>query len=241
MKASDLRVKIFADGADSETMKAQYSKGIVKGFTTNPTLMKKAGVTDYVSFAHEIVQAIPNLPLSFEVFADDFATMEREAEIISALGKNVMVKIPITNSKGDSSIPLIQRLSAKGINLNVTAVFTIRQVQESVDAFADGTHNYVSVFAGRIANAGVDPEPIMSVAAMICHKKSGVELLWASPREILNIIQADRCGCDIITVTDDLLAKLGDLGKDLDQYSLETVQMFAQDGRKLGFSILGKG
>jgi len=240
MNALELKVKIFADGADSETMKAQYNKGIVKGFTTNPTLMKKAGVTDYVSFAHEIVQAIPNLPLSFEVFADDFATMEREAEIISALGENVMVKIPITNSKGDSSIPLIQRLSAKGINLNVTAVFTVRQVQESVDAFVDGTHNYVSVFAGRIANAGVDPEPIMSVAAMICHKKPGVELLWASPRETLNIVQADRCGCDIITVTDDLLAKLCDFGKDLDQYSLETVQMFAQDGKRLGFSILDK-
>jgi len=240
MKTSDLRVKIFADGADSETMKAQYSRGVVKGFTTNPTLMKKAGVTDYVSFAREVVQAIPDLSLSFEVFADDFATMEKEAEIISALGENVMVKIPITNSKGESSIPLIRHLSAKGINLNVTAVFTIRQVQDTVDAFADGTHNYVSVFAGRIANAGVDPEPIMSAAAMICHKKPGVELLWASPRETLNIVQADRCGCDIITVTDDLLAKLCDFGKDLEQYSLETVRMFAQDGKKLGFSILGK-
>mgnify|MGYP001026336141 CR=1 FL=1 len=238
MNIKDLKVKIFADGADSGAMKAEYVKGIVKGFTTNPTLMKKAGVKDYMSFAQELVRAIPDLSLSFEVFADDFATMEREAEMISALGKNVMVKIPITNSKGDSSISLIRRLSQKGINMNVTAVFTIRQVLEVVDAFARGTHNYVSVFAGRIANAGVDPEPIMTVAAMICHKKEGVELLWASPRETLNIIQADRCGCDIITVTNDLLDKLGDWGKSLEQYSLETVQMFARDGKSLGFSIL---
>ena len=217
MNIKDLKVKIFADGADSGSMKTEYAKGLVKGFTTNPTLMKKAGVKDYASFAREMVRAIPDMSLSFEVFADDFATMEREAEVISALGKNVMVKIPITNSKGDSSIPLIRRLSQNGINMNVTAVFTIRQVQEAVDAFAGGTHNYVSVFAGRIANAGVDPEPIMAVAAMICHGKEGVELLWASPRETLNIVQADRCGCDIITVTNDLLDKLGDWGKDLEQ------------------------
>lgn len=238
MNIKDLKVKIFADGADSDAMKAEYDKGVVSGFTTNPTLMKKAGVTDYVSFAHRIVEAIPDLPLSFEVFADDFQIMEREAEIISALGKNVLVKIPITNSKGESSIPLIRRLSQKGININVTAVFTIRQVQEAVNAFAEGTHNYVSVFAGRIANAGVDPEPLMTVAAMICHEKSGVELLWASPRETLNIVQADRCGCDIITVTNDLLEKLSDFGKNLEEYSLETVQMFARDGQALGFSIL---
>lgn len=238
MNVKDLKIKIFADGADSEAMKLEYSKGIVKGFTTNPTLMKKAGVKDYVSFAKEMVKAIPDLSLSFEVFADDFPIMEREAEVISALGKNVMVKIPITNSKGESSIPLIRRLSQKGINMNVTAVFTVRQVQETVDAFADGTHNYVSVFAGRIANAGIDPEPIMRVAAMICHEKEGIELLWASPRETLNIVQADRCGCDIITVTNDLLSKISDFGKDLEQYSLETVQMFARDGKSLGFSIL---
>ncbi len=238
MKVSDLKIKIFADGADSAGMKAEYARGIVKGFTTNPTLMKKAGVKDYIAFAGELVRAIPNLSLSFEVFADDFETMEKEAEVLSALGKNVMVKIPITNTKGESSIPLIRRLSQKGINMNVTAVFTIRQVQEAVDAFAEGTHNYVSVFAGRIANAGVDPEPIMTVAAAICHEKPGVELLWASPRETLNIIQADRCGCDIITVTNDLLEKLGDFGKGLEQYSLETVQMFARDAESLGYSIL---
>lgn len=238
MDIKDLKVKIFADGADSEVMKAEYARGIVKGFTTNPTLMRQAGVKDYVKFSHELVKAIPDLSLSFEVFADDFETMEKEAEVISALGKNVMVKIPITNSRGESSIPLIQRLSSNQINLNVTAVFTIRQVQEAVDAFAAGTHNYVSVFAGRIANAGVDPEPIMTVAGMICHEKPGTELLWASPREVLNIIQADRCGCDIITVTNDLLNRVGEIGKDLEQYSLETVQMFARDSQSLGFSIL---
>ncbi len=238
MNVSDLKVKIFADGADSEAMKAEYAKGIVKGFTTNPTLMKKAGVKDYVAFAGEMVKAIPDLSLSLEVFSDDFETMAKEAAVLSALGKNVMVKIPITNSRGESSIPLIRQLSKQGINLNVTAVFTIRQVMEAVDAFAEGTHNYVSVFAGRIANAGVDPEPIMTVAAQICHAKEGVELLWASPRETLNIVQADRCGCDIITVTNDLLGKLGDFGKSLEQYSLETVQMFARDAKSLGFSIL---
>ena len=219
-------------------MKAEYEKGIVKGFTTNPTLMKKAGVKDYVSFAGEMVREIPNLSLSFEVFADDFATMEKEAEVLSALGRNVMVKIPIMNTKGESSIPLIRRLSQKGINLNVTAVFTIRQVMEAVDAFAEGTHNYVSVFAGRIANAGIDPEPIMTVAAQICHEKEGVELLWASTRETLNIVQADRCGCDIITVTNDLLTKLDEFGKNLETFSQETVQMFTRDAKSLGFSIL---
>ena len=238
MNITDLKVKIFADGADSEAMKAEYAKGIVKGFTTNPTLMKKHGVKDYVSFAAEMVKAIPDLSLSFEVFADDFETMEKEAEVLAGLGKNVMVKIPITNSTGESSIPLVRRLSRKGLNLNVTAVFTIRQVMEAVDAFAEGTHNYVSVFAGRIANAGIDPEPIMAAAAQICHEKPGVELLWASPRETLNIVQADRCGCDIITVTNDLLAKLGDFGKNLEQFCLETVQMFARDAKALGYSIL---
>lgn len=238
MNMRDLKVKIFADGADVEAMLAEYKKGVVKGFTTNPTLMKKAGVKDYLSFAKEVVRAIPDLSVSFEVFADDFETMEKEAEAISSLGKNVMVKIPVTNSKRESSAPLIRRLSEKGININVTAVFTIRQVIEVVDSFAGGTHNYVSVFGGRIANAGIDPEPIMTVAAQICHARPGVELLWASPREAFNIIQADRCGCDIITVTSDLLNSIGNFGKDLDQYSLETVQMFVRDGKSLGYSIL---
>ena len=238
MNVKDLRVKIFADGADSNEMLTEYKKGIVKGFTTNPSLMKKAGVKDYLSFAKEVVQAIPDLPISFEVFSDEFSMMEKEAKKLASLGNNVMVKIPITDSKGISSVPLIRELSNKGVNLNVTAVFTIRQVLDVVDAFAEGTHNYVSVFGGRIANAGVDPEPIMTVASQICHARSGIELLWASPRETFNIIQADRCGCDIITVTNDLLSKLGDFGKDLELYSLETVQMFVRDGKSLGYSIL---
>lgn len=238
MNLSDLNIKIFADGADIEAMLREYRKGIVKGFTTNPTLMKKAGVKDYITFAGELVKVIPDLPLSFEVFADDFATMQSEAEALSSLGGNVMVKIPITNSQGESSIPLIHRLSMRGVNMNITAVFTVRQVIDAVDALEEGTHNYVSVFGGRIANAGVDPEPIMTVDAQICHAKPGTELLWASPREIFNIIQADRCGCDIITVTNDLLEKITDFGKSLEQFSLETVQMFVRDGRSLGYSIL---
>ena len=238
MVINDLKIKIFADGADIDGMLAEYKKGIVKGFTTNPTLMKKAGVKDYLTFAKSVIQAIPELSISFEVFSDDFAMMEKEAEALASLGQNVMVKIPVTNSKGESSIPLIKRLSEKGVNMNVTAVFTVRQVMEIVDSFADGTHNYVSVFGGRIANAGIDPEPIMTVAAQICHSRPGVELLWASPRETFNIVQADRCGCDIITVTNDLLSKLGEFGKDLDLYSLETVQMFARDWKSLGYSIL---
>ena len=238
MRAEDLKIAVFADGADIDGMKAEYAKGIVKGFTTNPSLMKKAGVSDYVSFSAEVVKAIPDLPLSFEVFADDFETMEKEAKVIAALGNNVYVKIPITNTKGESSIPLIQRLSADGIKLNVTAVFTVNQVQQSVDALAEGTQNIVSVFAGRIMDAGVDAEPIMKETADICKQKSGTQSLWASCREVFNIIQADRCGVDIITVTNDLLSKLPNFGKDLIQFSLETVQMFARDGESLGFSII---
>lgn len=238
MRFEDLKVAVFADGADIDGMKAEYEKGIVKGFTTNPTLMKKAGVTDYVSFSGEVVKAIPDLPLSFEVFADDFEAMEKEARVIAALGDNVYVKIPITNTKGESSIPLIQRLSAYGIKLNVTAVFTLEQVRQAVDAFAEGTQNIVSVFAGRIMDAGVDAEPIMKEAAAACKEKPGTQSLWASCREVFNIIQADRCGVDIITVTNNLLAKIPNFGKDLVQFSLETVQMFASDGESLGFSIL---
>lgn len=240
MDIKDLRVKLFADGADINTMKEIYSKGIVKGFTTNPTLMKKAGVKDYLTFISDAVAAIPDLSLSFEVFADDFDIMEKEAEIISSMGKNIMVKIPITNSKGDSSIPLIYRLSGKGINLNVTAICTFAQVLSAVQAFKPGTHNYVSIFAGRIANTGVDPEPIMAASAAVCHSYEGIELLWASSREIFNIEQANRTNCDIITVTDSILSGLDNWGKNLNQYSLETVQMFLNDSKNLGFSILDK-
>ena len=239
MKFEDLKVTVYADGADIEAMKEEYKKGYVKGFTTNPTLMKKAGVKDYVSFAKEAIKEIPDLPLSLEVFADDFDTMEKEADVIAALGDNVYVKIPITNSKGESSIPLIKKLSKKGIKINATAILTLDQVRSVVDAFEPGTKNIVSVFAGRILDTGVDAMPIMKEVTEICKSKPGTLSLWASCRELYNIIQADQCGTDIITVTNNILAKLPNLGKDLTQLSLETVQMFVNDGKSLGFSILG--
>lgn len=239
MRFEDLKITLYADGADIEGMKEEYRKGFVKGFTTNPTLMKKAGVKDYVTFAKEAVKEIPNLPLSLEVFADDFETMEKEAEVIANLGEHVYVKIPITNSKGESSIPLIKKLSAKGLKLNVTAILTLEQVRETVDAFAEGTSNIVSVFAGRIMDTGVDAVPVMKEVTKLCQSKPGTMSLWASCREVYNIIQADECGTDIITVTNPLLAKLPNLGKDLTTLSLETVQMFVRDGQSLGYSILG--
>lgn len=238
MRLENLNVEIYADGADVNGMKEMYKKGFIKGFTTNPTLMKKAGITDYKEFAQNVLKEIPDMPISFEVFADDFETMEKEAVILSGYGKNVFVKIPITNSKGESSVPLILALSKRKVNLNITAVFTVKQVKAVLDVLEDGTQNIISIFAGRIADAGVDPEDIMRQTAELCGKKEGTKCLWASCREVFNIIQADRCGADIITVTNDLLAKLGNIGKDLEQFSLETVQMFERDGRSLGFSVL---
>ena len=237
MTAKDLTITIYADGADIEAMKEEYKKGYVKGFTTNPTLMKKAGVADYVTFAKECVEEIPDLPISLEVFADDFEGMEEEARIICGLSTNVYVKIPITNSKGESSIPLIKKLSADGLKLNVTAILTMKQIEETIDAFAPGTENIVSVFAGRIMDAGVDAVPMMRRAKELAMQKPGTLTLWASCREVYNIIQAQESGTDIITVTNNILAKLKNLGKDLDQYSLETVQMFVNDGKSLGYSI----
>lgn len=237
MTYKDLKITIYADGADINGMIEEYNKGIVKGFTTNPTLMKKAGVKDYLTFAKEAVKAIPDLPISFEVFADDFDKMEEEAKVLSALADNVFVKIPITNSKGETSIPLIKRLSEQGIKLNVTAMFTIKQVEETVDALKEGTENIVSVFAGRIMDAGVDAVPMMEEVNKIIKRKPGTMSLWASCREVFNIVQADKSGTDIVTVTNDLLKKLPNLGKDLDQFSLETVQMFVKDGQSLGYSI----
>ena len=239
MTAKDLTITLYADGADIEGMKQEYAKGYVKGFTTNPTLMKKAGVADYVTFAKQCVKEIPDLPLSLEVFADDFEGMEEEARIICGLGDNVYVKIPITNSQGESSIPLIKKLSADGLKLNVTAIFTLEQVKETVDAFAEGTNNIVSVFAGRVMDAGVDATKLMKEVSEICRKKSGTLSLWASCREVYNIIQAQESGCDIITVTNNILAKLPLLGKDLNEFSLETVRMFVNDGKSLGYSIRG--
>ncbi|AIW25558.1 transaldolase [Streptococcus pyogenes ABC020048184] len=233
-----LNVKVFSDGAVLETMLKDLQTGLVTGFTTNPSLMKKAGISSYIGFAKEVLAKITDYPVSFEVFADDLASMEKEAEKIASLGDNVYVKIPVTTSTGESTCSVIQKLSAKGIKLNVTAIFTIEQTQAVVDHLTAGVPAIVSVFAGRIADTGVDPMPIMEEALRICLQKEGVELLWASPRETYNIYQADQLGVDIITCTTDLIAKLPLQGKDLEDYSLETVQMFLKDSTSLGFKIL---
>ncbi|VGW38123.1 translaldolase [Streptococcus pyogenes] len=233
-----LNVKVFSDGAVLETMLKDLQTGLDTGFTTNPSLMKKAGISSYIGFAKEVLAKITDYPVSFEVFADDLASMEKEAEKIASLGDNVYVKIPVTTSTGESTCPLIQKLSAKGIKLNVTAIFTIEQTQAVVDHLTAGVPAIVSVFAGRIADTGVDPMPIMEEALRICRQKEEVELLWASPRETYNIYQADQLGVDIITCTTDLIAKLPLQGKDLEDYSLETVQMFLKDSTSLGFKIL---
>ncbi|WP_136296168.1 transaldolase [Streptococcus pyogenes] len=238
MMTKKLNVKVFSDGAVLETMLKDLQTGLVTGFTTNPSLMKKAGIGSYIGFAKEVLAKITDYPVSFEVFADDLASMEKEAEKIASLGDNVYVKIPVTTSTGESTCPVIQKLSAKGIKLNVTAIFTIEQTQAVVDHLTAGVPAIVSVFAGRIADTGVDPMPIMEEALRICRQKEGVELLWASPRETYNIYQADQLGVDIITCTTDLIAKLPLQGKDLEDYSLETVQMFLKDSTSLGFKIL---
>ena len=233
-----LSIKVFSDGAVLETMLHDLNSGLVTGFTTNPSLMKKAGITSYIGFAKDVLKEITDYPVSFEVFADDLEGMEQEARRIAALGDNVYVKIPVTNSQGESTAPLIDRLTAEGIKVNVTAIFTVEQVRKVVDALKSGTPAVVSVFAGRIADTGVDPMPIMQEALAICRQKEGVELLWASPRETFNIYQADSLGVDIITCTSDLIKKLELKDKDLTEYSLETVQMFLRDSSSLGFTIL---
>ncbi|HEQ7980309.1 TPA: transaldolase [Streptococcus pyogenes] len=238
MMTKKLNVKVFSDGAVLETMLKDLQTGLVTGFTTNPSLMKKAGISSYIGFAKEVLAKITDYPVSFEVFADDLASMEKEAEKIASLGDNVYVKIPVTTSTGESTCSVIQKLSAKGIKLNVTAIFTIEQTQAVVDHLTAGVPAIVSVFAGRIADTGVDPMPIMEEALRICLQKEGVELLWASPRETYNIYQADQLGVDIITCTTDLIAKVPLQGKDLEDYSLETVQMFLKDSTSLGFKIL---
>ncbi|MDQ7824593.1 MAG: transaldolase [Candidatus Eremiobacteraeota bacterium] len=232
-----LKVKIFADGAKVEEMKEEYRKGIVKGFTTNPTLMRKAGVADYGAFAREVLREIRDLPVSFEVFSDEFASMEREARIIASWGGNVNVKIPITTTSGESSAPLIRKLSVEGISLNVTAILTMDQIRTAAESLAPEARSIVSVFAGRIADTGRDPVPMMKEAAEYLKGFPHIELLWASPRELLNIFHADECGCHIITVTADLLKKLSMVGMDLEELSLETVKMFYRDGQSLGYRI----
>lgn len=237
MNVADLKVKIFADGADLKGMVAMYGKPFVKGFTTNPTLMQKAGITDYRGFAKEVVAAIPDRPISFEVFSDDFAEMERQAKEIASWGKNINVKIPVTNTQGEPSYKLIKALASQGIQLNVTALFTLEQVRDVVAHLDPKTPAFISVFAGRIADTGVDPLPLMAAARELTHMLPHAELIWASPRELLNVFHAESVGCDIITVTNDVLAKLSNVGKDLKQFSLETVQMFRNDAVKAGFKL----
>ena len=233
----DLKIKIFADGADIGAMKQVYREGVVKGFTTNPTLMRKAGITDYETFARAVLAEIKDLPISFEVFSDDFASMEREARKIASWGPNLYVKIPITNTKAESSIPLIKMLSNEGIPLNITAIMTIDQVKAVNDALAPKVKSIVSVFAGRIADTGCDPIPYMVESKEILKNNPNAELLWASPRELLNIFQADECGCHIITVLNEILKKGAIIGKDLAEYSLDTVKMFYKDAQAAGFKI----
>jgi transaldolase len=233
----DLKIKIFADGARIDDMKKAYSEGIVKGFTTNPTLMKQAGIKDYESFAKDVLREITDLPISFEVFSDDFESMEREARKIASWGKNVNIKIPITNTKGESSIPLIKKLSHDGLSLNVTAIMPMKQIEELALVLNPKVKSIVSVFAGRIADTGMDPVPLMREAVKVLKGNSNAELLWASPRELLNIFQAEECGCHIITVLPDILKKLPLVGKDLAEYSLETVKMFYNDAQAAGFKI----
>jgi transaldolase len=234
---ADLKIKIFADGADFDSMMKLYAEPYVKGFTTNPTLMRKAGIDDYEAFGRRILAAISDRPISLEVFADDFVTMEKQARVIAGWGSNVNVKIPVTNTKGEFSGALIRRLSADGIELNVTAVFSLDQVKRVTEALDAKVPAIVSVFAGRIADTGIDPEPLMAEALNILKARPRAELLWASPREVLNIFQADRIGAHIITVTHDLLKKLGNAGYDLDAFSLDTVKMFYNDAQASRYSI----
>jgi len=214
-----------------------YKKPYIKGLTTNPTLMHRAGLTDYRAFAKDILQAIPDRSISFEVFSDDFADMERQAREIADWGEHVYVKIPVTNTKGQPAYELIQRLSSAGVKLNVTAILTLTQVQQVAAHLAAQVPSYVSVFAGRIADTGVDPVPLMTHALALVKKNPASELIWASPRELLNIFQANEIGCDIITVTNDILKKLDLVGYDLAQYSLDTVKMFYNDAQKAGFTL----
>ncbi len=234
---AELKTKIFADGADTSGIFELYANPLVKGFTTNPTLMRKAGITDYRAFAKEILHAIPDRPISFEVFSDDFVEMERQALEIAGWGSNVYVKIPITNTKGQSSRDLVARLSRRGVKVNVTAMQALDQVETILPALADGAPSYVSVFAGRVADTGRDPVPLMAAAVDLLRSYPNIELIWASPRELLNIFHADAIGCHIITITHDLLKKLSLVGKDLHEYSLETVRMFHDDAQKAGYSL----
>ena len=234
---SELKIKLFADGADKAQILQAQANPLIKGFTTNPTLMRAAGVKDYETFAHEVLAAVTDKPISFEVFADDFPEMERQAHKIAGWADNVYVKIPITNTKKEPSLELIRRLSHSGVKVNVTAILSLEQVQGASEALAGGAPSVVSVFAGRIADTGLDPVPLMAEALKHVVPHPGMELLWASPRELLNIFQANDIGCHIITATDGVLSKLKVVGKELNQYSLETVQMFYNDAAHSGYKL----
>jgi len=234
---NELNTKIFADGANLESIKELYQNKSIKGFTTNPTLMRMAGIQNYKEFALDVLSIVTDLSVSFEVFADDLEGMEAQALEIATWAKNIAVKIPITNTKGISTIPLIRKLSSKGVTCNVTAIFTLDQFSDALDAIDQNTPAILSIFAGRIADTGVDPLPIMKEAVERAKVKPLVDVLWASPRELLNIFQADQIGCQIITVTYDLLNKLSNVGKDLSQFSLETVEMFYRDAKTAGYTI----
>jgi len=233
----ELNVKLFADGADKAGMLEMYQNPLISGFTTNPTLMKKAGVTDYQNFALDILSVIKDKPISFEVFSDDFNEMENQAMKIASWGENVYVKIPVTNTKGKSSFDLIRKLSDNGVKVNVTAMMTADQVKSVLPELKNSPGAYVSIFAGRVADTGRDPVPIMKEAVSVLKHYYNVELIWASPRELYNVIQADSIGCHIITATNNILKKLPAIGKDLAQFSLETVQMFYNDAKSAGYTI----
>jgi transaldolase len=233
----DLKVKIFADGANKRDILDLYSKTYIKGFTTNPTLMRKAGITDYRGFALDILAAVPDRPFSFEVFSDEFEEMERQAHLIASWGEQVYVKIPVTNTRGQSACPLVRRLSREGIKLNVTALMTVGQVEQVAKALDGGAAAYVSVFAGRVADTGTDPVPLMANAVKVLQGFPNAELIWASPRELLNLFHADTIGCQIITVTHDILKKIDLVGKDLNEFSLDTVKMFHRDASEAGFVL----
>ena len=238
MKTLDqLQVKIFADGADMDGILELYKNKYIKGFTTNPTLMNKSGIKDYEGFARRVLEQISDRPFSFEVFSDEFDEMERQAHKIAGWGKNVYVKIPVTNTRREPSLELVKRLAGSGVQLNVTALMTLEQVSAISDALKNNVPSYISVFAGRIADTGRDPMPIMKRAVEIMSQHDKQELIWASPRELLNIFHADEVNCHVITVTHDILKKLPIIGKDLDDYSLDTVKMFYDDAKKAGFNI----
>lgn len=233
----NLNVKIFADGANYDDMVRLYKNPLIKGLTTNPTLMKNAGIQNFEKFCREVLETINDKPISFEVFSDHFDEMKRQAKIISSWGDNVYVKIPISNSTGDSSLPLISDLSADGIKVNVTAIMTQQQIEGAINAIGNKTRSYISIFAGRIADTGKDPIPVIEKTVKYLSEQENIEIIWASPRELLNIFHADQSGCHVITVTPDIINKIDKIGYDLELYSLDTVRMFQNDALEAGYSL----